>query len=84
MKLTKAVILALVLMSSPYVIYAQGDEISDVVDEIGLTEEDSEAVTDYIEDGGEINTTDDLYEIEDLSEEGINQIIEDAAIDLDD
>lgn len=54
----------------------------EMASELVLTPEEAERISAYVEENGRITEYNELYEVEGLTEETINQLTEDVGVDL--
>ena len=63
-------------------VYLNGATPEEMVTELVLTQEEANRISEYVEENGRITEYNELYEVEGLSEETINQLTEDVGVDL--
>jgi opacity protein-like surface antigen len=80
MKKILAIIALLIIFTAPVQAQQNVDEQVEAIESMGLTAEDEQAAVEYIEENGAIEA-DNVGDIPDLSDEGADQIMDDASID---
>jgi opacity protein-like surface antigen len=80
MKKILAIIALLIIFTAPVQAQQNVDEQVEAIESMGLAAEDEQAAVEYIEENGAIEA-DNVGDIPDLSDEGADQIMDDASID---